>query len=184
VVVAERARAGIQTLTDPEEFKAFYAEALPRVYGYFFVRCGAEQDVAEDLTQETFLAAVSEIKRGQHISAPLPWIIGIARHKLVDHLRRQRRAGWSVISWDVADDQPDEQNYLEQVNSGRAMTALASVPSPQREALALRYLDGLSVPQIADLLGRSVEATESLLARGKNSFRKTYLEGRDDERFD
>ena len=165
-----------QRLTDPDEFRAFYADALPRVYGYFFLRCGAEVSVAEDLTQETFLAAVAELKRGRLVTAPGPWIVGIARHKLIDHLRRQRRAGWSVVPWQdaVREEAPIEESEL--IESGRALAALAAVPSPQREALALRHLDGLSVPQVAAALGRSVEATESLLARGRVRFRKAYVE--------
>ena len=175
VTVENRARH----LTDPEEFRAFYADALPRVYGYFFLRCGAEVSVAEDLTQETFLAAVAELNRGRLVTAPGPWIVGIARHKLIDHLRRQRRAGWSIVPWHdaVREEAPIEESEL--IESGRALDALAKVPSPQREALALRHLDGMSVPQVAAALGRSVEATESLLARGRVKFRRAYLESHD-----
>ena len=39
---------------DPERFRAFYEDALPRIYGYFLHRCGGSVPVAEDLTQETF----------------------------------------------------------------------------------------------------------------------------------
>lgn len=71
----------------------------------------------------------------------------------------------------------------EEIGHGRAAVALAAVPSPvpspQREALAFRHLDGLSVPEVAAALGRSVEATESLLARGWVSFRIAYVEARD-----
>jgi RNA polymerase sigma-70 factor (ECF subfamily) len=166
-------------LADPEGFRAFYAEALPRVYGYFYVRCGAEEDLAEDLTQETFLAAVTEINRGRPVAAPLPWIVGIARHKLIDHVRRQRRSGWSLISWEDALAEEAPAAEPERIDAEQAAAALAAVPSPQREALALRYLDGFSVPQVAAALGRSVEATESLLARGRVSFRRACAEVRD-----
>lgn len=169
------------TLTNPDEFRAFYAEALPRVYGYFIVRCRAEPSVAEDLTQEVFLAAVAELNRGRVVNAPLPWIVGIARHKLMDHLRCQRRTGWSVVRWEdvVREEIPVDESEV--ISSGRALAALAAVPSPQREALALRHVDGLSVPDVAAALGRSVEATESLLARGRVKFRRAYLENTDDE---
>jgi RNA polymerase sigma-70 factor (ECF subfamily) len=180
-IVAEVAAAGTRAreLSDPDEFRAFYGEALPRIYGYFYLRCGAETAVAEDLTQETFLAAVAELNRGRLVAAPLPWIVGIARHKLIDHMRRQRRAGWSVVRWDDAWQEEFPVDPLEEIHSGRAMAALATVPSPQREALALRHLDGLSVPDVASALGRSVEATESLLARGRVKFRRAYAEASD-----
>ena len=48
---------------DPERFRAFYEDALPRIYGYFLHRCGGSVPVAEDLTQETSLASVDEVRR-------------------------------------------------------------------------------------------------------------------------
>ena len=68
---------------------ALYDEALPTVFGYLLSRCGSVT-VAEDLTSETFLAAVTAVRNGP---APLsvPWVVGIARHKLVDHWRAKGR---------------------------------------------------------------------------------------------
>src|SRR5690349_19398272 len=88
---------GDAELAEPGRLTAFYAEALPRVYGYFLHRCAGETALAEDLTQETFLAAVAEIRRGAVVAAPIPWILGIARHKLIDQFRRQRRSGWTLV---------------------------------------------------------------------------------------
>ena len=162
-------------LADPERFRAFYADALPRVYGYLLHRCGGAAALAEDLTQETFLAAVAEIRRGRPVAAPVPWVLGIARHKLLDHLRRQRRAGWTLLRWDseTVDEELNEP-VNDEGDRERAILALAAVPSPQREALTLRYLDGFSVPEVAAALGRGVAATESLLARGRAGFKRAY----------
>ena len=68
---------------------ALYDTALPRVYGYLLSRCG-RAFLAEDLTAETFLAAVDAVRRDP---PPLstPWLVGVARHKLADHWRRQAR---------------------------------------------------------------------------------------------
>ena len=176
-VAAPDANAG--GLAGPARFRAFYAAALPRVYGYFIHRCGGDAAVAEDLTQETFLAAVAELKRGTTVAAPVPWVLGIARHKLLDHYRRQRRQGWTLLSWE---EEVNDDEFVAPVGEeagARTDAALAAVPSPQREALVLRYLDGLSVPEVAAALGRSVGATESLLTRGRASFRRGYREAGD-----
>ena len=77
---------------DADSFRVFYADSLPRVYGYLLRRCGGSVAVAEDLTQETFLAAVAELRKGRSIEAPMPWVLGIARHNLLDHYRRQARS--------------------------------------------------------------------------------------------
>lgn len=174
---AQTQEAAGSSLADPEQFRAFYAAALPRVYGYFYARLGADAALAEDLTQETFLAAVTELRRGTRVVAPVPWILGVARHKFLDHLRRQQRRGWTLLSWDesVLD---EELQVPEDIELARdlAMAALAAVPSRQREALMIRYLDGMSVPEVAAAIGRSVDATESLLARGRTSFRRALQE--------
>ena len=151
---------------DPIVFRAFYDDALPRIYGYFLHRVGGSVPVAEDLTQETFLAAVSELRKGRRVEAPIPWIYGIARHKLIHHYRRQERVEQLVTDHElIADDATlDDSGAFAREN---AVAALAEVPASQRVALVLRHLDGFSVPEIAAALGKSVEAVESLLARGR-----------------
>jgi RNA polymerase sigma-70 factor, ECF subfamily len=172
----------VSQLHDPEDFRVFYADALPRVYGYFLRRCGAEIALAEDLTQETFLAAVAELRRGSTVETPGSWILGIARHKLLDHFRRQRRIGWSTVSWESTVEEHDDAFLVpedDDPSRDQAIATLALVPLMQREALVLHYLDGLSVAEVASLLQRSVSATESLLARGRVSFRQGFEEARD-----
>ena len=60
-------------------------------------------------------------------------------------------------------------------------SGLAKLGPHHRSALTLRYLDGLSVPEVADHLGRTVHATEALLVRARNAFRAAYPEGRTDD---
>jgi len=177
VVDLAAAEAKVSNLANPDQFRAFYGDALPRVYGYFYHRLGADGALAEDLTQETFLAAVAELRRGTPVASPVPWILGVARHKLLDHFRRQRRIGWTFLSWENAVEEEDLIAIEENESTvEQTVAALAAVPSPQREALLLKYLDGLTVPEVAAALGRSVSATESLLARGRVSFRQRLQE--------
>ena len=171
VVAREANRLGL----DPAVFRAFYDDALPRVYGYFLHRTGGSVPIAEDLTQETFLAAVAELRKGRRVEAPIPWVFGIARHKLIHHYRRQERIEHALPDEDLL---ADEATTAETDGPARERTiaALAALPASQRAALVLRHLEGLSVPEIAAALGKSVEAVESLLARGRATFRRAYLE--------
>ena len=89
----------------PLDFLAFYDEALAQVYGYLYARCNRTA-VAEDLTAETFLAAVDAVRRDNPATVSLPWIIGVARHKLVDHWRRLTRETSGLRA--LADQYPDE----------------------------------------------------------------------------
>jgi RNA polymerase sigma-70 factor (ECF subfamily) len=162
---------------DARSFGAFYDDALPRIYGYFLHRCGGSVTVAEDLTQETFLAAVAELAKDRRVTAPTAWIGGIARHKLIDHYRREERAERSVAAaWEA--EQLGMELVVEDTHEARerALVALSAVAASQRAALVLCYLDGFSVPEAARLLDKSLEAVESLLARGRQSFKRAYLE--------
>jgi RNA polymerase sigma-70 factor (ECF subfamily) len=152
------------------ELLALYDRALPEVYGYLLARCRS-RDLAEELTSETFLAAVA-----QRAEAPLttPWLIGIARHKLADHWRwkaRQERLLDAVSPQDEAEDRWDAQ-----LDVVRAHQTLGRLAPHHRAALTLRYLDGLTVPETAAVLDRTLHATETLLVRARRAFRFAYGE--------
>lgn len=171
VAIEESERLGL----DPLSFGRFYDEALPRIYGYFLHRTGGSRAVAEDLTQETFLAAVSELKKNRAVQAPIPWVYGIARHVLIGHYRKQERAEQPLPPDDLLDDDTPVDDSAARARE-HAVAALAGVPASQRAALVLRHLDGLSVPEVAGELGKTVEAVESLLARGRVAFKRAYVE--------
>jgi RNA polymerase sigma-70 factor (ECF subfamily) len=153
--------------SDPDPVVAIYRVALPQVYGYLLPRCGSVV-LAEDLTAETFMAAVVAVRQGQVREVTVAWLLGVARHKLVDHWRRVAREqrGLAAVERDQehADDPWDEV-----FDTQAAHSALSRLSVPQRLALTLRYLDGLSVPEVAQELGRSLHATETLLVRARGA---------------
>lgn len=149
-----------------------YDAALPQVYGYLLARCGRAV-LAEDLTAETFLAAVRACRRQPPPTPSTAWLVGIARHKLVDHWRsadRERRGLSAVANEPVAEADP----WDERIDALVAQDVLATLDGIQRAALTLRYLDGLGVGEVAQALRRTVSATESLLARSRAAFRREY----------
>jgi RNA polymerase sigma-70 factor (ECF subfamily) len=154
---------------------AIYELALPQVYGYLLPRCGSVA-VAEDLTSETFVAAVVATRERHVREVSVAWLIGIARHKLVDHWRRIGREARGLAAVEH-DGEQEEDPWDGIVDAEAAHAALARVSPPQRAALTLRYLDGLPVSEVADHLGRSVHATETLLVRARAALRRVYLEG-------
>lgn len=158
---------------------AMYERALPQVYGYLSTRTPSAS-VAEDLTSETFLAAADAVKRDAVPDLTVAWLITVARNKLVDHWRREerdeRRRFQLIESPDTAATDTDDENE-ERFMRARVHAVLTELGAHHRAALTLRYLDGLSVPEVADHLGRTVHATEALLVRARSAFRRTY-EGR------
>jgi RNA polymerase sigma-70 factor, ECF subfamily len=169
----------VSAATDPEgALIALYDRALPEVYGYLLPRCGSTS-VAEDLTAETFMAAVSAAKARNIPDLTVAWLVGVARHKLVDHWRRREREERSLGAVHGGRDDVDDP-WDEHVTAEQAHATLARLGPPQRAALTLRYLDGLPVAQVAEHLGRSVRATETLLARARSAFRRAYEESEGD----
>ena len=154
---------------------ALYHRALPQVYGYLLPRCGSAV-LAEDLTAETFLAAVAAVRQDPPPDLTVAWLVGVARHKLVDHWRRadreRRRLG--VLDGDA---EPVEDPWEAQLDVAAAHAALARLSAHQRAVLTLRYLDGLPVADAAAQLGRSLHATETLLVRARAALRRVYAEG-------
>jgi len=169
--VTEPVRALEAAFSDEAGFRTWYDTMLPRVYGYLLTRCGRNLHVAEELTQDTFVEAVRS--RGSfHGGDSTAWLIGIARHRLVDHLRREERRGRGLLRLfarhepQVGSLVPDETDDV--------VKALRALPATQRAAIVLRYVDDLSVREVARLLNRSESAIESLLSRGRETFRREY----------
>lgn len=158
----------------PRALLALYDEALPAVYGYFVRRC-PDRGTAEDLTSETFLAAMDAARRGTS-AVSVPWLIGVARHKLADHYRRRHDRHAVPVS-EVPEPGDPVDDWDAQLDRIVAESVLAQLPAHHRTVLSLRYLDGCSVPECAALLGRTVHATEALLVRARRAFRSHYPEG-------
>ncbi len=152
-----------------------YDAALPEVYGYLLHRCGRTA-LAEDLTAETFLAAVDAVRKERPPPLSTGWLIGIARHKLVDHWRRLAREERTLSA--VADDptlQPrSDDPWDAQLDSLQAHETLLALAPQHRTALTLRYLDDLPVSEVARLMDRTLHATEALLVRSRTAFRDSY----------
>jgi RNA polymerase sigma-70 factor (ECF subfamily) len=149
-----------------------YDDALPHVYGYLLARCG-DSALAEDLTAESFLAAVHAARKPGAPEPSIPWLIGVARHKLADHWRwvEREQRGLRLLDGEPArvDDPWDTT-----VDRIRAREVLGRLGAHHRAALTLRYLDGLPVPEVARHLDRTVHATEALLVRARTAFRRIY----------
>ncbi len=150
-----------------------YDDALPHVYGYLVSRCG-DRALAEDLTAESFEAAVAALRKPDAPELGIPWLIGVARHKLADHWRRVEREERGLRLLDSEPSPDVEDPWDEAVDAIQARDVLDRLGAHHRAALTLRYLDGLPVPEVARCLDRTVHATEALLVRARGAFRRIY----------
>ena len=168
---------GVEPADQGTALLAMYDRALPQVFGYLRTRAGTEA-VAEDLTAETFLAAVQAIEQNNVPQLTVAWLIGVARHKLMDHWRRQAREDRGLRL--LPEEQAASDGVDERFERARTHAVLEELGAHHRAALTLRYLDGLSVPEVAHHLDRTVHATEALLVRARNAFRVAYARGESD----
>lgn len=155
-------------LRSPAEFTRFYRTHLPAVYGYLFRLCGNDRALAEDLTQDTWMALAKEIRRDRHECADIRWLMTVARSRFLDHARREQRRlrRLSLVA--------SHDEHLDPPSPGEVLDGLVRLEPMHRLVLVLRYVEDLTVPTVADTIGRNVTATNSLLARARAELRADH----------
>jgi RNA polymerase sigma-70 factor, ECF subfamily len=165
--------AEAQATTAPRTWTAdaLHERFLEDVFRYISRRLPIRAE-AEDITAEIFTAAFSSLHTLRPHTDPFPWLLGIARRKLIDRARRQKRQpatsplGESEESW--PDEAADPADQFIAAERRQAVWSLVDGLKPeQKEALLLQHLEGLSIAQIATVLGKSPAATNSLLQRAR-----------------
>jgi len=164
---------------DAQAMVALYRRYLPPVWRYVRARVGGDVHAAEDAVSETFLVAVDNIADlDPDAGSVYAWLIGIARHKAGDHLRRARRAATLPLDAPppaarAADPAADPPAALEAAERRAELAAaLERLSDEQRLVLEWKYVDGLSVRRIADCLARTEKSVESLLYRARADLRR------------
>jgi RNA polymerase sigma-70 factor (ECF subfamily) len=176
----DRRRQLADAFGDPGAFRAWYDDAVERVFGYVYGRSGGNFEIAEDITQETFLQAVRHWQSFDGRSEPVTWLCSIARNRLTDHYReldRQRIRHLRLVVGEIGAEGPAPDRAVGDRDA--VVAALRQLPDIERAALVFRYLDDLSVREVASMLGRSVDGTDALIRRAKERFRGIYPEAFD-----
>jgi RNA polymerase sigma-70 factor (ECF subfamily) len=142
------------------------------------LRMLGDRQEAEDVQQETFLQAYRRLRTFRGEASFGTWVYAIAARVCLARLRRARRRP-EVIP--IKADQPAPgADPLEQVSarqtSARAWRALAALSPSERLVILLRYVEGLSHEQVAQVLGCSVQANRARLTRARRAFRAQYGE--------
>jgi RNA polymerase sigma-70 factor, ECF subfamily len=153
---------------DRRAFDRLYRRYLDRVYSYAFYQLGDHHD-AEDVTERTFLAALRGLDGFTDEGATFrAWLFRIAHNAIANaHRSRQRRrsAPISEIEQHPAPG-ADPAGVVARADEGRAVrAALARIPADRRQAIVLRFVDGLSAREIGAVLDRSEGAARVLLHR-------------------
>jgi RNA polymerase sigma-70 factor (ECF subfamily) len=159
-------------MLDSTDLSAFCEQTLDEVYRYALRLTGGDITRSADLTQETYAALLRHVERHPDNPVGLPWLITCCRHRHLDTIRRGRRRDRNQIrGWQPAVVEADEVQ-------DEVIAALGSLRPDERLVLVLRHVDGFGVAEIADTVGRSVAATDSMLRRGRERLRSHILRER------
>lgn len=158
--------------------------AFTKLMGTFEARTlgylrGIVGDDAEDVQQEVWLAVYRHLGGLADPGAFRTWLFRTARHRAIDFLRQRKREheliddvppdATSVDAW-LADDDESET-----VDDGALTAALMAMPPPQREVVLLRYRDGLSYREIAQVVGRPIGTVRTRLHHAKKKLQESLI---------
>jgi RNA polymerase sigma-70 factor (ECF subfamily) len=178
-----------RTAEDAELELAFRAgkegalEAAYRRHGptvYTFARRAIGDDLADELTQDVFVAAWASAERYDPARGALGgWLIGICRHKVVDALRRRQRAMARIERAGALADRPPSTTDIDRMAERMAVADCLGILRPEaRQAVELAFYSDLTHEQIAAATGRPLGTVKAHIRRSLDAMRR-YLEGID-----
>ncbi len=175
IALVELARGG-----DSEAFGMLYDHYHVAVYRFIYYRVGSVA-LAEDITSETFFRALRSMGsfrwQGKDFGA---WLMTIARNLTTDHFKAGRTrleyATEDMTPHDGATEGP-ETSVLASLTNQALLQALTELPHEQQECLIMRFLQGLSIAETAQVLGRTDGAVKQLQLRGVRNLAKLLPDG-------
>jgi len=168
-VLVTRAQAG-----DTAAFGDLYEQYSPLVFRFLRRRIDGSDEVVEDLAEDVFVKVYEKLDR--YVERGLPftaWLYRIAHNHLVDHLRSRPRYQANSLDEVAEVAERSAPSAFGQVLDQQALApALARLTPEQRQAVELRFLEGLSVAETASTMSRSEEAVKKLQARALANLRR------------
>lgn len=161
---------------DERAWQTWYDESFDELQSYVLWRCGGRRDAADEIVQETWLTAVRRMgKFDPQLGSFSAWLRGVAANLVRNHFRRQRGVHRPFPRMNGDPVAHNGEGTLEQHERAERITAaLVALPDRYEAVLKAKYLDRLSVIEIAAEWNETPKAIESLLTRSREAFRKLY----------
>ena len=161
----------------PSAVAELYNTHADRIYSLVFNQVDRNHEVAQDIVQETFVAALKSAANFRGQSKVYTWLCSIANKKVSDFYRRQKRQAKYQTTTALEPDQigdvgvlvPDPAAAEERHEVTRQV--LFSLPLHYRQVLILKYVEEMPVLEISQIMGRSPKSIEGLLTRARNELR-------------
>ena len=158
---------------DGKAFASLYEEYFDRIYRYLYLRLENQSD-AEDLTQEVFVKALEAIRGYRWRGLPFAsWLFRIAHNLMIDLIRKEGKVSQEAGEETPAGSEADPAAIAERnLEVARLMDNLEKLSPAQKEVLSLRFGAGLSIAEVARLLGKSPGTVKALQYNGIVALRK------------
>jgi RNA polymerase sigma-70 factor, ECF subfamily len=150
---------------DLAAFSTLYQRYAQQLYRYLLVRVGNVDD-AQDLTSQTFLAAMQGLQSYRGQQPFIAWLLGIARHKVADQFRRRPEVELDEAETIAAADETVDEQVSRQLEIEQVTRKLQRIAPDRAEALSLRLFGGLEVSEIARVMNKNEAAVRMLIFRG------------------
>jgi RNA polymerase sigma-70 factor (ECF subfamily) len=157
-------------------FREFHSAWFGRLFRYVIVLMRGDEHAARDVAQETLLRVVRHARQFDDEKHFWDWLARLARTAAADHGRRASRYQRLLAAFGRQPDDHTEGSDIDHSNLDALLErGLAMLSGEERELLAQKYEEGLSVRELACATGVSEEAIESRLARARGALRETVF---------
>jgi RNA polymerase sigma-70 factor (ECF subfamily) len=156
-----------------KKFSKIYDKCIDKIYRFIFLKVNS-QEIAQDLSSETFLRGWEAYKNNPKIDNPSAFLYRIARNLVIDHYRQKSRNQFvSPDAVAIADPNPGlEEKAVFNSDLGRIKAVLADLKEDYQNVIIWRYLDDLSIPEVAKMLDKSEDATRVTLHRALKALKE------------
>jgi len=167
-----------------EAFDKFFKNYFPGLFRFALARLRSESD-AEEVVQRALCKAVTKLHLYRGEAALFTWLCTFCRHEISAYLKKENQFYLTDLIHETPEitaaleslitvERPD-QTVLRKEISQLVQAALEALPFHYSNALEWKYIDGISVKQIADRMNVGIKAAESLLTRARQAFRDSFI---------
>jgi len=158
---------------DPDAVEQMYNANVDRVYSLVFNQVDRNHEEAQEIVQETFIAAVKSVKFFQVRSSISTWLYSIANRKIADFYRRKKREEKHRVGYDIESEKMSDSSQSTAAHGETedfnivVRQALTKLPLHYRQVIIFKYVEGFPVSDIGEIMGRTAKSVEGLLTRAR-----------------
>jgi RNA polymerase sigma-70 factor (ECF subfamily) len=164
----------MDTETIQREFLLAYEENSDALFRQCFFKVN-DRELATDILQETFTRTWDYLAKGKEVLNMKAFLYRTMNNLIVDHYRKKKAVSLDAMQEDGFDPEGVEGiTANDRIEGEKAMQLLNTIPSPYKEAVIMRYVNGLELKEIAEITGESVNTVSVHVHRGINKLRESF----------